>query len=55
MMGRVFRIKLRMRRFTRRHPWLTFAVRSFVIAAREDLEIAREVREVLAVRRSPGS
>ena len=31
------------------------AVRSFVIAAREDLEIAHEVREVLAVRRSPGS
>jgi signal transduction histidine kinase/CheY-like chemotaxis protein len=30
-MGRVFRIKLRIRRFTRRHPWLTFAVRSFMI------------------------
>jgi PAS domain S-box-containing protein len=30
-MGRVFRIKLRLRRFTRRHPWLMFAVRSFLI------------------------
>ncbi len=30
-MGRVFRIRLRIRRFTRRHPWLTFAVRSFMI------------------------
>ncbi len=30
-MGRVFRIKLRLRRFSRRHPWLTFAVRSFMI------------------------
>jgi PAS domain S-box-containing protein len=30
-MGRVFRIKLRIRRFTRRHPWLVFAVRSFMI------------------------
>jgi PAS domain S-box-containing protein len=30
-MGRVFRIRLRFRRFTRRHPWLTFAVRSFTI------------------------
>src|ERR1700722_17234900 len=30
-MGRVFRIKLRMRRFARRHPWLTFAFRSFTI------------------------
>jgi PAS domain S-box-containing protein len=28
---RVFRIKLRLRRFRRRHPWLTFAVRSFMI------------------------
>jgi PAS domain S-box-containing protein len=31
MMGRVFRIKTRIRRFTRRHPWLVFAVRSFTI------------------------
>jgi PAS domain S-box-containing protein len=30
-MGRGFRIKLHIRRFTRRHPWLTFAVRSFMI------------------------
>jgi PAS domain S-box-containing protein len=30
-MGRVFRIKLGIRRFSRRHPWLTFAVRSFTI------------------------
>jgi PAS domain S-box-containing protein len=30
-MGRVFRIKLRIRRFGRRHPWLTLAVRSFMI------------------------
>jgi PAS domain S-box-containing protein len=30
-MGLVFRIKLRLRRFSRRHPWLTFAVRSFMI------------------------
>ena len=30
-MGQLFRIKLRIRRFTRRHPWLTFAGRSFVI------------------------
>src|SRR5260370_12032791 len=30
-MGRVFRIKLRIRRFTRRHPWLIIAVRSFTI------------------------
>ena len=29
-MGRTFRIKLRLRRFSRRHPWLTFAVRSFI-------------------------
>src|ERR1700687_3156730 len=28
---RVFRIKVRIRRFSRRHPWLTFAVRSFMI------------------------
>ena len=30
-MGQLFRIKLRIRRFTRRHPWLTFVARSFVI------------------------
>src|SRR5260370_37166989 len=30
-MGRIFRIKLHIRRFARRHPWLTFAVRSFMI------------------------
>jgi PAS domain S-box-containing protein len=30
-MGRGFRIKLRIRRFTRRHPWLTATVRSFMI------------------------
>jgi len=30
-MGRGFRIKMRMRRFTRRHPWLTSTVRSFMI------------------------
>src|SRR5437868_5801053 len=30
-MGQLFRIKLRIRRFTRKHPWLTFASRSFVI------------------------
>src|ERR1700679_2509546 len=30
-MGRVPRIKLRIRRFTRRHPWLMFAARSFMI------------------------
>jgi PAS domain S-box-containing protein len=30
-MGRVFRIKLRIRRVTRRHPWLTVAIRSFMI------------------------
>jgi PAS domain S-box-containing protein len=30
-MERVFRIKMRIRRFTRRHPWLSFAVRSFMI------------------------
>ncbi|MDB5654540.1 MAG: hybrid sensor histidine kinase/response regulator [Tardiphaga sp.] len=29
--GRVFRIKVRMRRFARRHPWLMFLVRSFVM------------------------
>jgi PAS domain S-box-containing protein len=30
-MGRVFRIKLGIRRFTRRHPWLSVAIRSFMI------------------------
>src|SRR5271168_1334681 len=30
-MNRAFRIKIRIRRFTRRYPWLTFAVRSFMI------------------------
>jgi signal transduction histidine kinase/DNA-binding response OmpR family regulator len=30
-MGRVFRIRLRLRRFGRRHRWLVFAVRSFTI------------------------
>jgi PAS domain S-box-containing protein len=30
-MGRTFRIKLRIRRFGRRHPWLTFALRSLMI------------------------
>ena len=30
-MGRTFRIKLRLRRFGRRHPWLVAAVRSFMI------------------------
>src|SRR5437879_8549119 len=30
-MGRAVQIKLRMRRFTRRHPWLTGAIRSFMI------------------------
>ena len=30
-MGRTFRIKLRFRRFGRRHPWLAFAFRSFMI------------------------
>jgi PAS domain S-box-containing protein len=30
-MGRLFRVKLHIRRFTRRHPLLSFAVRSFTI------------------------
>jgi PAS domain S-box-containing protein len=30
-MGRSFRIKMRIRRFTRRYPWLTVAIRSFMI------------------------
>src|SRR5436309_6619676 len=31
MVGRTFRIKLHLRRFGRRHPWLSFIVRSFII------------------------
>jgi hypothetical protein len=31
MKRRIFRIKIRIRRFARRHPWLTFTVRSFMI------------------------
>ena len=31
MMGRMSRIKLHLRRFSRRHPWLSVSVRSFVI------------------------
>src|SRR5258706_3438855 len=31
MVGRTFRIKLHLRRFGRRHPWLSFTVRSFII------------------------
>ena len=31
MKRRIFRIKLSIRRFARRHPWLTFTVRSFMI------------------------
>ncbi|MFH1342139.1 MAG: ATP-binding protein [Pseudomonadota bacterium] len=31
MKRRIYRIKLRIRRFARRHPWLTFTVRSFMI------------------------
>ena len=30
-MGRVFRVKMHIRRFTRRHSWFTFTVRSFMI------------------------
>lgn len=30
-MGRTFRIKLRLRRFGRRHPWISFTVRSFIV------------------------
>src|SRR5712671_4097353 len=30
-MGRTFRIKLHLRRFGRRHPWISFSVRTFVI------------------------
>src|SRR6202142_3219138 len=31
MMGRAFRIKLQIRRFSRRHPWLIATIRSFTI------------------------
>jgi PAS domain S-box-containing protein len=31
MKRRIYRIKIRIRRFARRHPWLTFTVRSFMI------------------------
>jgi PAS domain S-box-containing protein len=30
-MGRIFRVKLRIRRFSRRHPWIIFVIRSFMI------------------------
>src|SRR5947207_12419908 len=30
-MGRTFRIKLYLRRFGRRHPWISFTVRSFIV------------------------
>src|SRR6201996_3323108 len=30
-MGRMNRIKLQLRRFSRRHPWITWTVRSFMI------------------------
>src|ERR1700716_4712066 len=30
-MGRVFRIRTRIRRFARHHPWASFAIRSFMI------------------------
>lgn len=30
-MGRAFRVKVHIRRFARRHPWIAFAVRSFMI------------------------
>jgi PAS domain-containing protein len=30
-MGRFFRIKIRMRRFARRYPWITFTIRSFIM------------------------
>src|SRR5580698_724308 len=30
-MSRAFRIKIRIRRFARRHPWFAFAIRSFMI------------------------
>jgi nitrate reductase NapE component len=30
-MGRTIRIKLHIRRWSRRHPWITLSVRTFVI------------------------
>ncbi|MEO6841353.1 MAG: ATP-binding protein [Bradyrhizobium sp.] len=30
-MGKSFRIRMRIRRFTRRHPWLVIAIRSFMV------------------------
>jgi len=30
-MGRVFRIKIRLRRFSRRYPWVVVAIRSFIV------------------------
>ena len=30
-MGRTFRIKLHLRRFARRHPWITFTLRSLMV------------------------
>ena len=30
-MGPTFRIKLRLRRFARRHPWISFSIRSFIV------------------------
>ena len=30
-MGRIFRFKLYFRRFNRRHPWIGFTVRSFIV------------------------
>src|SRR6202166_795471 len=30
-MGRVYRIRLSIRRFWRRHPWIAFALRSFMV------------------------
>jgi signal transduction histidine kinase/DNA-binding response OmpR family regulator len=30
-MGRIFQIKIHLRRFARRHPWIALAVRSFII------------------------
>src|SRR4051794_14555994 len=31
VMGRVFRIRTRIRRFARHHPWASFAIRSYLI------------------------
>ena len=31
MMGRTFRIKLHLRRFARRHPWISFIFRSLMV------------------------